>query len=100
MTELRTKITNRKNDKFYGQSAMQCLRKLTERDQNIFKDDAEKYLERCLTYLNKWDEFDDSIYKKVNILTMDEEINWNELKDLGALLNVPMNEDKLYDDLL
>lgn len=98
MTELRTKITNRKNDMFYGHSARQCLMKLTESDQNTFKEDANKYLDRCLTYLNKWYEFDDSIYKKMNILTMDEEINWNELKELGDSLNVPINEDKLYDD--
>lgn len=51
------------------------MRKLTESDQNTFKEDAEKYLERCLTYLDKWYDFDDSIYKKVNILTMDAEID-------------------------
>lgn len=54
-------------------------------------------MKRCLIYLDKWYEFDNSIYKQVNILTMDEEIDWNELKVLGTLLNVPMNEDNLYD---
>ena len=64
MTELRTKIINRKNDKFYGQSAMQCLRKLTLSDQKTFKEDANKYLESCLTYLDNWYNFDD--YLKEN----------------------------------
>lgn len=29
---------------------------------------------------------------------MDEEIKWHELKELGDSLNLPINEDKLYDD--
>ncbi|KAB0795701.1 hypothetical protein PPYR_09762 [Photinus pyralis] len=29
---------------------------------------------------------------------MDKEIGWNELKDLGDSLNLPINEDKLYED--
>lgn len=98
MTELRSKITNRKNDKFFGHSANQRLTKLTVSDQNTFKEDADKYLERCLIYLNKWYDFDTSIYGKLNILTMDNEIDWNELKDLSVSLNVLVNDDKLYED--
>ena len=50
MLEIRLKITNRKNDKFFGSSVKDLLNKLNETDKATFYKDADIFFERCLDF--------------------------------------------------
>lgn len=98
MVDIRLKITNRKNDKFFGSSVRELLTKLNEKDRALFYREADIFFQRCLDYLNRWYDFENSEFSKLSVLSMKTPITWDNLKDLADDLKIDVDEDKLYED--
>lgn len=67
MIDLRTKLQNRQADQFYGKSDMDLLKQFDEQQKTNLKTDVNNFFTRCLTYLEKWYNFDDPEYHKAKI---------------------------------
>lgn len=98
MIDIRLKITNRKKDAFFGSSVKDHLKKLNETDKATFYRQADIFFQRCLHYLNKWYDYDNSEFSKMSMLSMKNPITWDNLRDLANDLKINIEEDKLYDD--
>lgn len=98
MIDLRTKLQNRQADQLYGKSAMDLLKQFDEQQKTNLKTVVNNFFTRCLTYLEKWYNFDDPEYQAMKILSLKEPITWSEITRLQELLNVDLDNDKLYDE--
>jgi hypothetical protein len=98
MCGLRKNITDRKNDKFYGKSAMDTLKKLDNNKKIKFEVESDKFFSRCLTYLDKWYDFNNSSFKDMSVLSLQRPVTWSEVEDLATKCALDLDTDKLYDD--
>ena len=53
---------------------------------------------RCLTYLQKWYDYENSFFKNVTLLSLSNDIQWPELLSLVEHLGITIDSDKLYDE--
>ena len=59
---LKTKLQNRQADQFYGKSAIDLLKQFDEPQKTNVKTEFNNFITRCLTYLQKWYNFEDLEY--------------------------------------
>lgn len=101
MTDVQDKLQQRRNDKFFGSSATRLLRSddVSKNDIQKFEREADSFLDRCLTYLRKWYDYESSVFKGIALLSLNSEIQWSELLSLVEHLgSLDIDSDKLYDE--
>ena len=101
MIDVKDKLQQRHNDKFYGSAAAKLLRSddVSANDRHKFELEAEHFLTRCLTYLNKWYDYEHSFFKGIALLSLNDDIEWSELLSLVENLgSLGIDCDKLYEE--
>ena len=63
MEDLRSKLKQRRQDQFYGRSALVILGNLSASDMRKFREEAAATLTRCISYLEKWYNYEGSIFQ-------------------------------------
>ncbi|KAI6656015.1 hypothetical protein LOD99_1749 [Oopsacas minuta] len=99
MCRLRSNFKDRLRDGFYGFKVNQCLPKLQAREQVRFKDEANRVFQRIISYLDKWFDYEGSIYKHIQILNLNrEEITFDDLTKIASHFQIKINGDDMYNE--
>ena len=101
MCQLRAKLSDRIQDKFFGGKLVSALKHLPASECAAFTADALEVYSRALNYLSKWYDFDGSPLKHFGILKLDNDdrVDFQEMLSLAQEMNVPVDEDALYDEV-
>ena len=101
MCQLRAKLSNRIQDKFYGGKLASSLKHLQANDQAAFTAQALQVYSRALDYLTKWYDFDASPLKNFSILKLDtdDRTDFEQILNLAQQLNIAVDNDALYDEV-
>lgn len=98
MEDLRFKLKQRRRDRFYGRSAEVILRNLSSADAKKFREEAAATLTRCITYLEKWYDYEGSIFKLMPVLSLSSPVTWPQIETLVTGLQLDIDTDRLYDE--
>lgn len=98
LLDLRKKIVDKKKDKYYGKLVMDKLKVLTENKKEKFTSEADHFMERCLVYLDKWYDFENSSFKDMRFLSLKNPVQWEEFQELSDSLQLDLDADKLHED--
>jgi hypothetical protein len=98
MSELKTKLENRIKYNFFGSFLNTQLKQITKNEKEKFEKVSKNSYERALIYLNKWFDFENSIFKKFSCLNLDKELNYNEINEICVALNISVDRDALFDE--
>ncbi|KAI6655657.1 Zinc finger protein [Oopsacas minuta] len=99
MCRLRSNLKDRLRDGFYWFKVNQCSPKLQAREQVRFKDEANRVFQRIISYLDKWFDYEGSIYKHIQILNLNrEEITFDELTKIASHFQIKINGDDMYNE--
>lgn len=104
MTNLKTELEQRKNDKFFGFKTLQILKTMENEKSDIVIKNFELFIEKSLAYLNKWFNFDSSnwlyLLKNYNLkddISFDLCVTLIEQLSLQEKLNIQF--DELYSEV-
>jgi hypothetical protein len=100
MNDLRTKLKNRFNHQFYGSKVIEMLRKVTHFEKKKFENEALNAYRRCLNYLEKWFDFDNSLFKMFTELDLENSIDYKNILIIVSALNIAVDRDALFDECL
>ena len=98
MEDLRSKLKQRRQDQFYGRSALVILRNLSASETRKFREEAAATLTRCISYLEKWYNYEGSIFKLMPVISLSIPMKWPQLESLVTGLQLDINTDRLYDE--
>ncbi|XP_060093704.1 uncharacterized protein LOC132571066 [Heteronotia binoei] len=98
LTGLRLKLRKRSEDRFYGRFTQGILGKVSPSDSRKFREEADETLKWCLAFLEEWYDFESSVFKRVAVLSLDNDVKWCDLETLVAALPIELDMDKLYED--
>ena len=80
MCRLKSNLSDRLADGFYGFKVNQCLSKFQKREQVQFKDEANCVFPRIISYLDKWFDYEGSIYKQIQVFNLNrDELSYDDL---------------------
>jgi len=101
MCQLRTKLSDRIQDKFFGGKLASSSKYLEPSERAAFTTDALEVYNRALSYLSKWYDFDGSPLKLFGILKLDsdERVDFQDILNLAEHINVAVDNDELYDEV-
>jgi len=98
MRSLKQKLEMRIKDKFFGSMVNSALKYIGK--ENEFINEAIQVYEKTLNYLEKWYDYDKSIYKKMEIFNLkNDNFNYENVLDVATSFNIIINNDKLYDEI-
>ena len=99
MFNLKSKMIDRLNDGFYGFRVNQCIPKLQKREQVQFKAEANRVFQRIISYLEKWFDYEGSVYKHIQIFNLHRiELSFDEFTKTAFLFQIKINGDEMYDE--
>ncbi|MGH0135902.1 UNVERIFIED_CONTAM: hypothetical protein FKN15_026589 [Acipenser sinensis] len=98
MEGLLSKLKRRREDKFYGRSAQVILGNVSSSDNRKFREETDKTLTRCTEYLEKWYDFETSVFKQMAVLSLDNDVKWSDFETPVTALCIEIDINKLYDD--
>ncbi|XP_060089771.1 uncharacterized protein LOC132568204 [Heteronotia binoei] len=101
LDDLHEKLKQRRRKQFYGRSATAILVNLSASQRETFQREADQAFSRCIDYLEKWYDFDMSIFKDMALLSLDSPVMWDQLDNLVNALNFDpdiIDTDKIFDD--
>jgi hypothetical protein len=100
MTAVRKKIIERKEDQYFGKLVMDRMKTVAVEDykKEKFRNEANSFLDKCISYLEKWYDFDKSSFKFMGVLSLKQPVKWDDLTSLCENLKIDLDMDKLYDD--
>jgi len=100
MNDLRIKLKNRLNHQFYGSKVIEMLKKVTHIEKKKFEKEALNAYRRCLDYLEKWFDFDSSLFKLFTELDLENTIDYKNILIIVSTLNIAVDRDALFDECL
>ena len=99
MCRLKSNLSYRLADGFYGFKVNQCLPKLQKREQVQFKDEANRVFQRIISYLDKWFDYEGSIYKHIQIFNLNrEDLSFDDFTKTASLFQIKINGDDMYNE--
>ena len=99
MNDLRVKLINRKELRFYGTKVNNHINKFSEVDKKQFLKVAYETYDKAINYLQMWFDFtENSIYLKLQNLDLERKLEHNILIYISKTLNLLIDEDKLFDE--
>ena len=100
MTAVRKKIIERKEDQYFGKLVLNRMKTVAVEDckKEKFRNEANSFLDKCISYLEKWYDFDKSSFKFMGVLSLKQPVKWDDLTSLCENLKIDLDMDKLYDD--
>ena len=95
------KLQQRWADKFYGNNATELLKSVEINfcDRQKFTQEVDQFFQRSLSYLHKWYDYEQSFFKDIAPLALDNEIKWPSLLSLVERVGISIDCDKLYEEL-
>ena len=98
MFKLKSKLIDRLTDGFYGFKVNQWVPKLKKREQVQFKDGANLVFQRIISYLERWFDYEGSVYKHILIFNLNRiELCFVEFTNTASLFQIKINGDEMYD---
>ena len=70
MPDLRSKLMQRRQDQLYGRSELIIVGNLSSSDAKRFREEADNIPTRCITYQEKWYNYEGSIFKQMPVLSL------------------------------
>ena len=99
MHELRVKIKNRIEEKFFGIKVREYMKNLSnEEKQQIITPALEAY-NRTLEYLEDRFDYDKSIFKYFSALNFDTSLNFDKFETIAHKLHINIDANKLFDEI-
>lgn len=100
MLSIKLKLTSRLNDNFFGSKVSSALKNFSRRQQNTFTNEAREVYKRASTYIEKYYDYENSIFKYFNALNIRIiDLKYDDILKVASLLNIKINEDRLYDEI-
>ena len=99
MNELRGKIQNRINLKFFGGNINDLLKKHSSNSICIFEKNCITVYQKAIDYLEEWFDYNNSIFKKLNNLNLDYQLDYYKVNELAKYLNIKIDNSNLFDDI-
>ncbi|CAH0551282.1 unnamed protein product [Brassicogethes aeneus] len=93
-------ISQRLTDNFYGSMAAQILKRLNANKKIEFEKCASKFYNKVMEYINKYYDFNGSIFKQFDALNIRKEFSWEKILNLARILKdcLGLNLDDMYED--
>jgi hypothetical protein len=98
MDQLRGKLKNRIENNFFGSICNENIHSLSSENKKTFKKAALSCYKRTIEYLEKWFNYDNSIFKLFSCLNLDDKIKYDKVIQIVKLLNIDVNNDILFDE--
>ena len=97
--KLRLNLNDRLADNFYGYKVNQSLPKLPQWEQIKFRAEAKRVLERIISYLGKWFNYEDSIFESLQLFDLCRpNLTFDALNKVASIINVSVDGDELYNE--
>jgi hypothetical protein len=98
MNQLREKIRNRINYKFFGSKVIQKLHLFSEKERKLFENSALNAYERAIEYLEKSFDYQNSIFKHLSALNLIDKLEYENVLKLENIFRLGINGDKLFQE--
>lgn len=93
MWNMKNQLTTRKNDHFFGFHVNKALKNLLPPECKRFEKEALNVYTKAIDYLNKWFDFDNSIYKDLRTFKLKNELPvFQEVIDTSEKLDIKVNQ--------
>lgn len=99
MCNLKARLTNRMKHKFYGSDINEKLEKLSKEQIKLFEEEAIKVYNIAIDYLNKWFEYDNSIFEKIASLNPEFELEYKKIVPVVNHFKINIDKTKLFDEV-
>ncbi|XP_038644072.1 uncharacterized protein LOC119960426 [Scyliorhinus canicula] len=100
LAALLAKLRRRRADRFYGQACQASLSAVAPAERQRFEEEAGGALSRCLEFLEqRYGPADAALFGGMAALSLDREVSWAELEALARALRLPLDLDRLHDEL-
>ncbi|XP_072357676.1 uncharacterized protein [Scyliorhinus torazame] len=100
LAALLAKLRLRRADRFYGQACQASLASVPPAERQRFEEEAGGALSRCLEFLEqRYGPEDAALFGGMAALSLDREVNWADLEALSRALRLPLDLDRLHDEL-
>ena len=97
--KLRSNLNDRLAANFYGYKFNQSLPKLPHWEQIKFRADAKRMLERSISYLEKWFNYEDSIFESFQIFDLSRpNLTFDALNKVASIIHVSVDGDEVYNE--
>lgn len=97
MDELRGKIQNRINLKFFGSNINDLLEKHSSNSISNFEKNCISVYQKAIDYLEQWFDYENSIFKKLNNLNLDYQLDYYKVNELAKDLNIKIDNSNIFD---
>jgi hypothetical protein len=98
MLTLRGKLKNRINLKFYGSDINEKLNTLSLDKKKSFEKSSLDAYSKAINYLEKWFDFNNSVFKKFSALNLDKELDYFKLIEIVNYFNIIVDKTYLFDE--
>lgn len=99
MRNIKDKVESRLHDEFYGAKIMRNMKFLKTSEQNHLKKEANEVYRRTLEYIQKYYDFEDSIFKIFSKFDLTSAVSYEDTMEAVESLGLKnVDEDKLYDE--
>jgi hypothetical protein len=99
MMKLKTQLTNRREQKFFGSNINDYLKNISVSERETFEYEALECYDRALDYLEKHFNFESSIFKHFKSLNLDDKLVYENINQILNVLNMKVNRDKIFDEI-
>ncbi|KAB0803108.1 hypothetical protein PPYR_00078 [Photinus pyralis] len=101
MNALRTKITSRMNEHFFGSKVKFALNKLGPQEKRKFEKEATEVYQRTLDYLSKFYDFENSPFNHFSSIDIrtNGSISFNQIMETVTACRIDVNQDALFDEI-
>jgi len=98
MSTLKNKFSNRLRLKFYGSDVNENLEKLSSVEKSDFEKHALQTYEKGIHYIEKWFNFENSLFENFSTLNLVQDLNFNKLVRIVNHFNLTVNKSELFDE--
>ena len=99
MCELRNKIKNRLERKFFGADINEKIKKHHDKNKQIFEKETLKVYKKALDYLDKWYDFNSSIFGKLSCLNLLNKLEYLKVVEIVNYFHLNVNKSQLFDEI-
>ena len=99
MDELKGKIKNRIALKFFGGNINNLLEKHSSNSISNFEKNCISVYQKAIDYLEKWFDYENSIFKKLNNLNLDYQLDYCKANELAKDLSIKIDNSNLFDEI-
>jgi hypothetical protein len=93
MNELRVKLKNRFEQKYFGCKITEMLKKISSYEKQQFEKEAIKAYQRAIEYLEERFDFNNSLFKSFTELNLEKPIDFNNILKIISALNIASDKD-------